>query len=385
MKSILARYVSRVVFKAVLITILVIIGFSFIAEVIDELNDIQQGYAFLDVLIHAVLHVPTQTFEFLPSAVLIGCLSGLGLLAKNSELTVMRASGISTQKIFWYVIKPILLVMLMALLLIEYIAPSSLQLADQRKAQLQSGEPVSISAESVWALGQNEMIYIRRVEATGALSDVLLFRYDDEKKLTAYLHAREGHFIDGDGDLEYLYNELDHSGELDKIAWILSNVSETRIIRGQITPVYTPEPYPSLIQRQHDTLVWQTRITPEMIDLMTREATYLSLSQLLDYARYLAVQGMDDRAHWLMFWDKVLQPFVCLGMVFVGMVFVLGPMRSVSITYRIFAGILVGISMRVLQEVTGQLGLVYLWSPFLSVVLPILAVYIVGLLMLRKR
>lgn len=59
----------------------------------------------------------------LPMAALIGCLVGLGTLASNSELTIMRAAGVSLSRIVWAVMKPMLVLMLAGILVGEYVAP----------------------------------------------------------------------------------------------------------------------------------------------------------------------------------------------------------------------------------------------------------------------
>ena len=47
----------------------------------------------------------------LPMAALIGCLIGLGTLASSSELTIMRAAGVSLGRIVLSVMKPMLVLL----------------------------------------------------------------------------------------------------------------------------------------------------------------------------------------------------------------------------------------------------------------------------------
>jgi lipopolysaccharide export system permease protein len=48
----------------------------------------------------------------------------LGVLASQSELTVMRASGVSVLRIVWMVLRPMLVLVLFVSLLGEYVVPA---------------------------------------------------------------------------------------------------------------------------------------------------------------------------------------------------------------------------------------------------------------------
>lgn len=72
-------------------------------------------------------------------AALIGCLIGLGTLASNSELTIMRAAGVSIGRIVWAVMKPMLVLMLAGILIGEYVAPLTENQAQADRALAQGG------------------------------------------------------------------------------------------------------------------------------------------------------------------------------------------------------------------------------------------------------
>ena len=71
----------------------------------------------------------------MPLAVLVGCLVGLGILANNSELTVMRAAGISLRRIVWSVMQAVALFVVTAAILGEFVAPVSQQMAAMERAE----------------------------------------------------------------------------------------------------------------------------------------------------------------------------------------------------------------------------------------------------------
>lgn len=119
----LDRYIGTSVFLAILSVLGIIVGLALLFAFIDELGDLSDSYGTLEALIYVVLTLPRRAYEMLPMAALIGCLIGLGSLASNSELTIMRAAGVSVGRIVWAVMKPMLVLMLVGVLIGEYLAP----------------------------------------------------------------------------------------------------------------------------------------------------------------------------------------------------------------------------------------------------------------------
>src|SRR5690554_3414411 len=107
----LDRHIGTTVLLSVLTVTLIIVGLDLLFAYIGELEDLEGDYGALEALIYVVLTIPRRLYEMLPMAALVGCLIGLGTLASNSELTVMRASGVSIPHIMGAVLKPLLILM----------------------------------------------------------------------------------------------------------------------------------------------------------------------------------------------------------------------------------------------------------------------------------
>ena len=102
----LDRYIGSSVFLAILAVLGIILGLASLFAFIDETGNISDSYTVMDVLSYVLLTAPRRMYDMLPMAALIGCLIGLGSLASNSELTIMRAAGVSLGRIVWAVMKP---------------------------------------------------------------------------------------------------------------------------------------------------------------------------------------------------------------------------------------------------------------------------------------
>ena len=101
----LSRHVGKTIFGSIAVALLVLVGLDSVGAIIDQTADISRNYHFVDVLIYVGTLMPSRIYEYMPFASLIGCLIGLGLLATNSEVIVMRAAGVSPLRIVGFVLQ----------------------------------------------------------------------------------------------------------------------------------------------------------------------------------------------------------------------------------------------------------------------------------------
>ena len=136
----LDRYIGGGVFTSTLGVLLLLVGLDALTSVIDETDDIGDGYGFLDILVYVGYTLPRRIHEFVPFAALIGALIALGRLAASSELVVMRAAGVSISRMAVTVLRPALLVAVLGFSVGEFVAPHSEQLAMSYRALAQRSE-----------------------------------------------------------------------------------------------------------------------------------------------------------------------------------------------------------------------------------------------------
>src|SRR5690554_6746755 len=162
----LDRHIGSTVIFSVLAVALIIVGLDLLFAYIGELEDLEGDYNAFEALIYIFLTLPRRLYDLLPMAALVGCLIGLGSLASNSELTVMRASGVSIARIMGAVLKPLLVLMLAGVLLGEYAAPYSENLAQSRRA-LAIGSGEAVKSKGLWHREGNDFIHINAVQPNG--------------------------------------------------------------------------------------------------------------------------------------------------------------------------------------------------------------------------
>ncbi|HYQ39085.1 MAG TPA: LPS export ABC transporter permease LptG [Pseudomonas sp.] len=348
----LDRYIGRNVLFSILAVLGVILGLALLFDFIDELGDMSGDYGVPQAVRFVLLSIPQRTYEMLPMAALIGCLIGLGTLASSSELTVMRAAGVSLARMVWAVMRPMLVLMAVGLLIGQYLAPWTEGIAQTGRSLAHASGGAQTTRHGLWHRQGDEFIHINSVQPGGMLFGVTRYRFDDQRRMLTASFARNARYEDGH--------------------WVLEEVSTTRLLDDHSEVVKTPS------ER------WEIELTPQLISVVAASPESLSISGLWDYIHYLGDQGLNNNRYWLAFWTKVLQPLVTAALVLLAISFIFGPLRSVTLGQRIFTGVVVGFSFRIAQDMLGPASLVFGFSPLLAVLVPACACSAIGVWLLRR-
>ena len=354
MTSRLARHIGVTVFFAIVISLLAIIGLDVIAGIIDQIGDIKNNYLFTDVLIYVATKLPSTFYEYIPLSCLIGCLVGLGILANHSEVVVMRAAGVSLLRILSYVLRPVIFFIFLGLIIGEFFSPYLDQLAESRRDYLRKGESGLDSTSGFWKREGNEYMHFNAVFPGGVLFGVTRFQFDDDRRLVETSFSSRA-----------THNATDNY-------WVEENVSSTLFLDN------------STIKQKFVTRQWFTELTPEVLTLNILPPDSLSIRTLYSYINFLEERNADTASYRLAFWKKVLHPLAILGLVLVGISFIFGPLREATMGYRIFVGVLFGISFRLVQDILGPLSIVFNIFPVLAVLMPIVICACLGFVLLKR-
>jgi len=353
--------IDRHIRKSVLMAMLVVIGLMVIVDLIfslaEELSNSDENYSVLNALTFVLWTTPTGIYEFLPYSALGGALIGLGILASNNELIVIRAAGVTTGRIVWAVMKPTLMIMLLSLLLGEYISPRLEQTAESAKAIQRSGEATISSGTGDWRKIGDEFIHINAIAPGGELLyGVTRYRVNADRELMTSSFAQTADFVE-DGDTGY---------------WQLSNVQETVFSAQRLTT------------NQRDQELWDVDLSPELLSVLLVEPDRQSISGLYRFAQFFDSEGLESGTYFLAFWKKLLQPLSTAMLVLLAVSFVFGPLREATMGYRVFVSILIGLVFTIVQQMMEPASLLYGFSPLLAVLAPIVLCALVGVLLLQR-
>ncbi|RRJ85325.1 LPS export ABC transporter permease LptG [Aestuariirhabdus litorea] len=348
----LDAYIGRTVFVAILMVLVLLLGLDFVLGMVAELRRLKLDYQVPEMLIYLLMKMPQRTYDYLPFASLIGCLVGVGSLATHSELVVMRAAGVSLWRIVWAVFKPMLLLVMIGTAIGEYVMPYTEHLADSERALQRAGHQDSILQQAgVWHREGDEFQYFNVVEPNGVLHGVSRFRFDENFRLLESSYAKRA------------ISQGDH--------WILEDVQVSRLEEQR------------MVSEHSQTLRWDTGLTTDALNIISVSPEDLSIRGLYAYVNYLERQGLDASEQELEMWKKLMQPLGIIALIVIGVSFVFGPLRSVTMGQRVFIGVLFGFGFKIFQDLLSPASMVFGFSPALAVAAPILLCLLLGWWLLR--
>ena len=351
---ILDRYIGTVVAVHCLTVLAVLLTVYFFSAFVTELGDVGKGrYDFFHAVLYSLMMLPRQAYEIFPLVALLGAILGLGSLANTSELAVIRAAGISIQRILLAVVKTGVVLVIVVAVLGEVIAPPLEKMARLKRAEAMS-EKFSVSTgDALWGKDGNTFIHIEKFFSSEMFAKGMSFyEFDDDGALIRTTHAADARYRDN--------------------AWELDGVNRFQISEQGIEREY-------LVSER-----WKTSLKPEVLNIIAVPPENLSVWDLQDYVTYMDDNNLDARQYKLSFWIKIMAPLATLGMVLLAVPFVVGSLRNVSVGQRIMTGSLLGIGFYLFNAIFSRVGIVYDIPPLLSASVPTLIVFILWGYMMHR-
>ena len=96
----------------------------------------------------------------------------------------------------------------------------------------------------------------------------------------------------------------------------------------------------------------------------------MSTVELWRYSAHLGDQEQASQRHEIQFWKKALYPFACLVMMALALPFAYLHARAGGVSLKVFGGIMLGISFVLLNNVSGHLGMLRDWTPWVAASAP---------------
>lgn len=348
MITILPRYIAKAVIFATLQIMVIVLGLAYFINLLGELRDIGVGdYGVLQAALHTLFELPYTVYQFFPMLVLLGGLMGLGMLASNQELIVMRVSGMSIKKIVAAVFYAAFVLILIGMLIGEVLAPRAHYLADVHKSMAQSGGQAVVTASGLWIHEDNNFIHIDRVMAHDHLEGVTRYAFNDKHLLLATYYAKA---------LDY------RNGE-----WQLHGLEKTTFTENHTTS-----------QQVTTNTTWDLKFSPLVLNLGLIEPDELPLNKLWQNTHHMEKNGVQSGDFQFSFWKRVLQPLTILVMLFLAIPFVFAAPRSVTMALRLLLGVVVGFIFYIINGILGQLCIVFQLPAIVAALIPILLFACIG-------
>jgi lipopolysaccharide export system permease protein len=354
MINVLTIYIVKEVVKGSLIAVILLLTLFNLFSFSDELKDLGQGgYGLKQILWFLTLTSPRVFYELVPSAALLGSLFVVGSMANNREIVAMRGAGLSIAWIIRTIMLAGLLLVTIAELVGEFVAPPCERAAQVLKTTALHDGVVMRSQYGMWLREGNSFINVRKILDDGSLADVRIYDVDDTQKLNRIRHAEHAQYL---GDKQ----------------WRLESVKQSEINRQQI--------YADTQAEQ----AWKSSIDSDLLKVAVVKSDNLSLYDLFMYIDFLKQNNQKSQIYELAFWSRLINPFVTFVMLMVSAPFVIGIGRGTSTGARIMVGIVIGMTFNIFDRIAGHIGLVYDMNPMLMAILPSAVVFCGALIAVRR-
>ena len=350
MYSILDRYVGKNVILSILLVSVCLTLFAALIQLIDGLRYIGRGNIdFLFVLYYVGLKLPSIYVTFFPIAILIGCVVGLGLMARNSEIIILQSIGLSKLSIGLSCVKSVLPFILVVVFIGETLAPYYDRKSESEFDKMSNTIGISVTNAGAWVKENNNFYGIAAIINGKRMAGVVRYEFDNSGQLISFRKAFDGELVDG--------------------KWKMKKVIVQEMNDNEVKNYFMNEDE------------WPLNVTEKRLSILCELSESMSVLQLYDYIKYIETNGVDSSRYRLSFYSKIISPFIMLVMMLLALSTIFGPLRSMNMGARILAGITLGFAYYVLNQKVAPFSLVYGIPPFLgaifaSVVFAILAVYL---------
>lgn len=340
--GILSGYLMRTILASTMLVLMVLLGLATLFEFIGELDNKMGDYGIPQALMYSVLRLPQLASQMLPMATLIGALLGLGGLASNSELVVMRSAGLSVGKLSGMVAITSVVIMVITALIGEYIGPPLDYFARTMRNEARFQQDGRNSGNPAWVKDGQVILHLERVNSDFEFGGIYMFRFNDDNSLRSIARA-------------------ENSGIDDSDKWILENFRETRFQDDGVQVVESSREVQSF------------DLSGDMLGITLVKPISLSVKGLLSYISYLKKNNLSSGRYETELWSRIATTVTVVIMPILALSFVFGSLRVSGSGGRIMIGVMIGLGYYLASEMVANSGQVYDLNPALVTWLPSLA------------
>ena len=353
MNAILSQYMLRTIVAATALVLVVLLALAGLFEFIAELDDAQGDYQTPRIVLYTLLRLPQLAFEMLPIAVLIGSLLGLGGLAANSEIIVMRSAGLSVRKLAGMVSMTGLVLLVVTGLLGEFIGPPLDYFARNMRLDARFEQDDDRLGNATWVRDGPVILHLERVSSEFEFGSIYMFLLDEDNGLASIARA-------------------ENSGIDKEDRWVLENLRETRF-QDDGVQVYES----SLAIESFD-------IDAEVLGISLVKPQSLSGRGLVSYIGYLKRNSLDARRYETELWYRIARTATVIIMPVLALAFVFGSLRTGGAGARLLIGVVIGLAYYLASEMLANSGQVFNFEPAVIAWLPSAVLAVVTVIALNR-
>ena len=350
----LLRYFTREILGSSLLVLAALLALFGFFDLIRELDDLGRGsYRLTAMLAYVALTLPSHAYVLLPAAGLIGTLFALARMSESSELTVMRASGLSLTQLAMHVGAAGLVIALITLAFGELVTPFTEEAAKGLRLKATSSIVAREFRSGFWVKDDRSFVNIQDVTADTQLLNLRIYEFDPAFRLISISRAETGTYAGPN-------------------KWDLANVELTRF-----------EGERAVLQRLPH-LTWTSVLTPDILSVLKIVPERMSALNLRAYIEHLRDNRQKATRYEIALWSKLFSPAGAIVMMILSIPFALVSARAGGVGAKIVMGIMIGLAFNAATRMFSHVGLLNDWPALASAGAPVAIAALVAVWMLVR-
>jgi lipopolysaccharide export system permease protein len=354
--TILFRYLAKEIFWSTLLLLMALLALFALFDVIKEFDNLGKGtQGLFTVFLYVALKQPSHVTVIFPVAALMGTLFAVTRLSMQSELTVMRASGLSLTKLAGFAALIGLAFSALTFLFGEFVAPAAEDVAKRMRLAATTNVVAQQFRSGFWVKDGRSFVNIQTVTLDTQLLNVRIYEFDSTYRLASISLAKTAGFDEG--------------GK----RWKLSDVEKTTFDSARARMDRLPVAY------------WNSAMTPDLLAVLRVTPDDMSLVNLSSYIEHLRDNKQNSTRYQLAFWTKVFQPLTVVIMMLAAIPFAIQSQRATGVGGKMLFGITVGLGFYFVNQLAANLAVLNGWPALLTVTVPSLAFFAMALALLAWK
>ncbi len=354
--KILHRYLLTQFCRNFIMALVVLTFLFLIVDFFDRIDNISRVETTVGTTVtYFLLKIPLMISLMFPLAMLTGTLFTIGLLAKNSELTAMRATGVT---VLWLG-RPLFIfgffVSISALLLNEFVVPSA-----QRRVReiynidiMKKDQKGAYSQNDFWWRDENSLYSVSFFDSrSNTLHELSKFELNPNFEIAVRDDAKTARWIDP------------------QLRWSMHDIVELRFPNAGDPETRRIRAMPLLIRQK-----------PGDFYDVERDANSMSYSRLKKFIKEQAHNGVAVSGYYADLYEKLSFPFISMILVLVAFPFMVRPARTSALASNFFFGLVFCFIYYVIHSTSLAFGRAELIPPLLSAWTANILMMIIGLVL----
>ena len=346
---VIQKYITKEIFK---LTLIVLFALVVVFSVFHFLEELDNNYPVTEKFRYILYSLPVFSNLISMLAVFIGSTIFIGQLNYRREMQVIFTSGVS----YAVFIKKISIVIFFVSVLLssfgEIYSPYFYEKSNQIKS-VALGKQFNNKVSNIWLAKDKTFVNIDSSIEGNKFNGINIYEFNSENILSNFVTSEEGY--------------LENQSLKIPLANSVSIISDSGIF-----------------SQKHSVEKFNMILNTDQLQNLRNDLSSMNLMELIDSAKFSNSYGLrsDKYIHEIL--SRITKPLIALGLFLIALPFVVNFNRNVSIGNMVFTSIAIALLFNLLVRLFGVYASNYGLNVYLTILLPIILLYLVGFLNLNK-